>query len=219
MAEMNEPRIHEWLFQQVLQVSELLKEGRYNEIDLSAIEREATDLARNFSVIIDSLESTKSNLSHTLDVPLITDNLQYISQTTAAGVSKVIDYSEAIINDAGAISTVLHRLQARPELPPAVRGDSEEIAGHLTSMQNNAFTIMTSLEFEDINRQLIEKILKRLNELYESLLKVLIMLKIKDKLARNETTFIADLKKVADISEDTAHKQDTIDQLLREFGL
>jgi chemotaxis protein CheZ len=88
----------------------------------------------------------------------------------------------------------------------------------LAKLQNSAFTIMASLEFEDINRQLIEKISKKMNELYDNLIKVLMLLKVKEK-EMSHKGFIEDLKKVADIGMENTHKQDMIDELLKEFGL
>ncbi len=216
---MAEERIHEWLMQQVVSISELLKDGRYNEIDLSSIEKEATELARNFGSVITSLESAKGNLTQAYDVPQITDNLLYISRTTTEGVNKVIDFSEAIINDANGISESLGKIKGSHSDQTAAVQPIVDMENRLANLQNNAFTIMASLEFEDINRQLIEKILKKLNELYENLVKVLVMLKFKDKIEKNDSAFLNDMKKVADIEGNLTHKQDSIDQLLKEFGL
>jgi len=216
---MAEVKIHDWLLQQVVSISELLKEGRYTEIDLSSIEKEATDLARNFGSVINSLESAKDNLTNTYDVPQITDNLQFISRTTTEGVNKVIDYSEAIINDANGISESLAKVKEKGGGLADIAAPITDVENRLANLQNNAFTIMSSLEFEDINRQLLEKILKRLNELYENLVKVLVMLKFKDKIEKNDSAFLDGMKKVADVEGDQTHKQDSIDQLLGEFGL
>lgn len=216
---MAEVKIHDWLLQQVVSISELLKDGRYTEIDLSSIEKEATDLARNFGSVINSLESAKDNLSNTYDVPQITDNLQFISRTTTEGVNKVIDYSEAIINDANGISESLAKVKEKGGGLADIAAPITDVENRLANLQNNAFTIMSSLEFEDINRQLLEKILKRLNELYENLVKVLVMLKFKDKIEKNDSAFLDGIKKVADVEGNQTHKQDSIDQLLQEFGL
>jgi len=205
------------IIQQLIKISGMLKEGRYEEIDLSLIEKEANDLAYNLKELIINLENAGNSLTESYSVSQISDNLNYICKTTAEGVSRVIDQSESIINRSTQIAADIDKLKAK--FP--VIGEEEsfkKIKSELSELQNNAFTIMTSLEFEDINRQLIEKISKKLNELYENLMKVLFLLKFKEKQEQSKE-FLNELKKVADVNMENSHKQDVIDQLLKEFGL
>lgn len=209
-----------WLINQVRSISELLKDGRYNEIDLSLIEKEASDLASNFGEVIHSLEEVGYKIGGDKeDVQQISSHLEHISRTTEEGVMRVMDHSESIVNDASAISGSITAIKGKIGDNADLAADWDAIDDKLAGLQNNAFTIMTSLEFEDINRQKLQKILKKLNQLYDNLIKVLLLLKLKDSIEKKDSAFIHEIRNISDPGEDPVKKQDMIDQLLKEFGL
>ena len=102
---------------------------------------------------------------------------------------------------------------------PEVNQDLDNIDATLAHLQANAFKIITALEFEDINRQKLEKILKKLNQVYDNLIKVLLLLKVKEKIEEKDSSFIREIRHISDPNEDPASKQGMIDELLQEFGL
>lgn len=209
-----------WLLNQIRSISELLKEGRYKEIDLSLIEKEAADLASNFGEVIHSLEEVGYKLGGDKDdVQQISDHLKHISKTTEEGVMQVMDSSESIVSDATSISDGLTKIRKNAGDNPEINAELDAMDEKLGNLQNNAFTIMTSLEFEDINRQKLEKILTKLNALYDNLIKVLLMLKIKESIEKKDSTFIQEIRSISDPNEDSSGKQGMIDELLKEFGL
>ncbi len=216
---MNEEDKRNWLINQLVGISELLKEGRYNEIDLSLIEKEATVLASNFGEVIQSLEAVGYNVSEeTDDVQQISNHLKHISKTTEEGVMQVMDHSESIVSDANQIlsgmASIKQKLGDKPELDEEFR-DMDTTLNHL---QANAFKIITSLEFEDINRQKLEKILKKLTQVYDNLIKVLLLLKVKERMEQKDSSFIKEIRNISD-PNDKSDKQGMIDELLKEFGL
>lgn len=216
---MNEEDKRNWLINQLVGISELLKEGRYNEIDLSLIEKEATVLASNFGEVIQSLEAVGYNVSEeTDDVQQISNHLKHISKTTEEGVMQVMDHSESIVSDANqilsGIASIKQKVGDKPELDEEFR-DMDTTLHHL---QANAFKIITSLEFEDINRQKLEKILKKLTQVYDNLIKVLLLLKVKERMEQKDSSFIKEIRNISDPS-DKSDKQGMIDELLKEFGL
>ena len=199
-------------------MSQALKDGRYQEIDLSIIEHEAEALASNFKEVIDSLQSVGFRIGNdSNDVQRISDHLKHISKSTEEGVMRVMDSAEGIIDDATVISSSIEGLSGRSETETD-RKEYDQVNERLGALQNKAFTIMTSLEFEDINRQQLEKILTRLGEIYDNLMKVLLLLKLKDKITHGDNRFIEDIRRISD-PEQKSHQQDTIDALLNEFGL
>ncbi len=208
----------DWLVERLTELSQALKEGRYQEIDLSSIEHEAEVLAANFKEIIDSLQSVGFFIeSDSNDVQRISDRLKHIRKSTEEGVMRVMDSAEGIIDDATVISATVETLSQRLDSEEN-RGEFKQLEESLGALQNKAFTIMTSLEFEDINRQQLEKILKRLGEVYDNLMKVLLLLKLKDKITKADSGFINEIRQISD-PENMSHQQDTIDALLTEFGL
>lgn len=208
----------DWLIDQLTDLSEALKDGRYQEIDLSRIEVEAEALASNFKEVIDSLQSAGYCISSdSSDVKRISDHLKHISKSTEEGVMRVMDSAEGIIDDATSLSTAVNTLRSGSDFPDN-DGIFDQLNERLGALQNKAFTIMTSLEFEDINRQQLEKILKRLGEIYNNLMKVLLLLKLKDRITQADSRFIDEIRRISDPGQ-KGHQQDTIDALLTEFGL
>jgi uncharacterized phage infection (PIP) family protein YhgE len=217
---MSEEEKRSWLIMQLVSISELLKEGRYDEIDLSLIEKEATELAENFGEVINSLESVGYKVSdETGDVQQISHHLKHISRTTEEGVMKVMDHSESIVSDANSISHSLSNIKEKVGDNPEICGELDQIDNTLAHLQSNAFKTITALEFEDINRQKLEKILKKLNQVYDNLMKVLLLLKVKEKIEEKNTSFIREIRQISDPSENPSDKQAMIDELLKEFGL
>jgi len=212
------PNNKDWLIEQLTVISQAMKDGRYQEIDLSIIEQEAEALASNFKEVIDSLQSVGFRIGNdSNDVQRISDHLKHISKSTEEGVMRVMDSAEGIIDDATVISSSLDTLSGQTQSEDT-RKEFDQVNDRLGSLQNKAFTIMTSLEFEDINRQQLEKILKRLGEMYDNLMKVLLLLKLKDKITHADNRFITEIRRISD-PEQKSHQQDTIDALLNEFGL
>ncbi len=221
---MSENEKRNWLINQVISISGLLKDGRYNEIDLSLIEKEAADLASNFGEVIHSLESVGYKIGDDKeDVQQISHHLQHISKTTEEGVMRVMDHSESIVSDVTDISDNLSAIKEKigdnESVKETVKTDMDSIDAKLANLQNSAFTIMTSLEFEDINRQKLEKILGKLNQLYDNLIKVLLLLKVKERIEKKDSNFIEEIRQISDPNEDATNKQGMIDELLQEFGL
>lgn len=217
---MTEEEKRKWLINQVIAISALLKEGRYDEIDLTLIEKEATELASNFGQVIQSLEEVGYSIGEDKgDVQQISDHLKHISKTTEEGVMQVMDHSESIVSDANLISDSVSAIKKKAGDTPEIKEELDNIDVTLTHMQGNAFKIITSLEFEDINRQKLEKILKKLNQVYENLIKVLLLLKVKERIEEKDSTFIQEIRHISDPNEDVSSKQGMIDELLKEFGL
>ena len=217
---MTEDEKRQWLINQVIAISGLLKDGRYDEIDLTLIEKEATELASNFGEVIDSLEEVGYKVSEDRnDVQQISHHLEDITKTTEEGVMMVMDHSESIVSEATVIADNMGTLKKKIGDKPEVKEEMDNIEGSLAKLQANAFKIITSLEFEDINRQRLEKILKRLTIVYDNLLKVLLLLKVKEKIEEKDSDFIAEIRHISDPNEDPASKQGMIDELLKEFGL
>lgn len=217
---MTEEEKRNWLIKQVIAISGLLKEGRYGEIDLSLIEKEAAELASNFGEVINSLESVGYKVSSdTDDVQQISHHLHHISKTTEEGVMQVMDHSESIVADANRMADNLTSIKNKVGDNPKIKDELAMMDNTLADLQANAFKIMTSLEFEDINRQKLEKILKRLNKVYDNLLKVLLLLKVKEKIEEKDSAFIREIQHISDPAEAGTDKQGMIDELLKEFGL
>ena len=210
----------EWLLEQIRALSEHLKEGRFDEIDLAAIEKEAADMARNFRQVIESLDTAGQKISlDSHDLPTITKHLTHISQSTEKGVMNAINQAEAIMEDASAAKDSLEQINEQVAGDERLVDRIQSVNHRMDSIQDQCFSVITSLEFEDINRQVMEKILIRLNVLYDNLLKILVMLKLKERFENNDSTFLDSLKHIIDLDGANRQSQEKIDEFFEDFGL
>lgn len=212
---------NEWLLDEIRKVSQFLKDGRYNDIDLKSLEKEAPDLAGNFAEIIRNLESAGENVGlDANDIPKMNEYLTHISKTTEAGVTAVLNIAEEAMNDMDKVKDALDNIcEENPKTTDKnnVTDKIHELNVTIDNLQNNFFTILTSLEFEDINRQLMEKIIGRLDEMYGNLLEMMVSLNAKENPNQEASTFLKALKRLFDIEDINRHSQAVADELFEEF--
>jgi hypothetical protein len=209
----------EWLLTQIKLLSEHLKEGRYDEIDLAAIENEASDMAKNFGQVIEGLESAGLKMgldSH--DLPTVTEHLAHIAESTEQGVMAAINNTESIMDEATKAKESLQYVEEQVTGNKELKDRVQSVNNMMDTIQDYCFSVITSLEFEDINRQVMGKILARLNEMYENILKILLMLKIKDRIEK-DSSFLEGLKHIIDIEGAKRQSQDMIDEIFEDFGV
>lgn len=213
------------LIQQIVDISNNLVEGKIENIDLSIIESEIDVLASNFQKLIENFQTLGHNLyQSTNEMPVLTQHLENISETTTQGVIKVMDNAEAIMNSSAELNEKVQKVKDKySDLSDNLISDLDDIDSTAMQIQNQSFSILTALEFEDINKQQMEKILTALNDFQNEFYKLLVLLKIKDFIEKKESSqgskVLEDLKQVVDLENQANDKQDLIDQLFQEFGL
>ncbi len=205
------------LREEVGKLTRQMKEGNFEDIDLTFIEQEAPEMAQNFSEIISHIQASAQVIaddSH--DLPMICEHLQHISESTEAGVLTVINTAEAFMQDAGDALDILEKLKEATTDNQDCQEKLEEVAVTVNGFLDKSFSILTSLEFEDINRQLLEKILRRINEVYETLTDILTTFRVQEKVQIKDDHFLNDLKRIIDIDA-SRQSQDMIDDLFESF--
>lgn len=212
---------NQWLLDEIRKISEFLKEGRCNDIDLTSLEKEAPDLAGNFAEIIKNLEAAGENVGLDADdIPKMTEYLTHIAKTTETGVTAVLNIAETAMNDMDKVKSALDKINNKVSNTTGhetVKNEINEITETVNNLQDNFFTILTSLEFEDINRQLMEKIIGRLDQMYGNLLEMMVRLNAKEYPAQEASTFLKALKRLFDIDDISHHNQAVADELFEEF--
>ncbi len=197
----------------------LMNEGQYEKIDLSTIETDDGEIASLLKQIMETLNSTSQNMNEdSMDIPIVGQHLTHITTTTESGVLTVLKIAETIMTDVNKVRDILDKLE--PKITPNDNDHKLFIDSHqvLDEIQNNCFTIFTSLEFEDINRQLMEKITHRLDILYGNLLDSMIQLKVDTLMERKDSNFLEGLKHIIDLDNSSRQSQEEIDDLFEEFS-
>lgn len=212
---------NDWLMDKIRQIAEFLKEGRYKEIDFTSIENDAPDLAGNFSKVAKSLEAAGETIGpDTHDIPKMNEYLTHIAKTTETGVTTVLNVAESVMSDTSKVKESLDNISAHFSQSTgndALKDELREAQTILDKLQDNCFTILTSLEFEDINRQLTEKIIDRLDEMYANFLDILVLLNVQGNPGQQDSPFVKSLKRIFDIENAGRHSQKVADELFEEF--
>ncbi|MCP5048872.1 MAG: hypothetical protein GY940_17000 [bacterium] len=199
-------------------ILELLREGRYGEIDFSAIEEHAPSIVDNIRHLITTLDSTGKDLStDNLDLPIIIDHLSHVSKSTETGVLNVLNTAEILMTDAAEVIKGLEELEKQIPDDSPDKETVRKMNDALDNIQNNSFSILTALEFDDINQQLMGKIMTRLDEANLHLIHVLSKLKLELNFAKEESKFLENLKHIIDLEDNTRQSQDMIDDFFEDF--
>ncbi len=209
----------ESVLQMIGKAIELIMAGRSHEIDMAPIQRFAPDVASKLAELIQIMNVIPKHLPAGLvDMPIINQHLLHISQTTEAGVLTVLNTAEAIMNEASKIKELLDDIERHcPDDDPR-RQELQSALEMLNAIQDNSFSILTSLEFEDANRQLMGKIIQRLEEQNAHLLEVLPLIKNVQPLDKNDSVFLKGLKHIIDLEHTSRQSQDMIDDFFEDFG-
>jgi len=202
-------------------ILDMVREGSYDSIDLTPISRLEPSLAEGLNLLIQNIKTTGKDLNtDVVDLSIIKDHLDHVTQSFESGVLTVINTAETVMNDTNEIRESLETLNRRlmetenPQLKPVVE-NAELVLGEV---QNNCFTILTSLEMEDINRQLLERIVTRLDQIQGNLHLLLSNLKIRESLEKKDSAFLDSLKHIIDLEGDSRQSQEDIDDLFEDFG-
>lgn len=156
---------------------------------------------------------------HNLDLSIIYEHLEHISKTTESGVLTVINTAEAMMEDTSNAMGDLEKLEAKCSENKDLKQSLEKVNETIDSVQNNCFTIITALEFEDINRQLLERILVRLHQIQENQEQILELMELKEPLDKKDSAFLEHLKHIIDLEGARRQSQEEIDELFESFDL
>jgi len=203
---------------EIKNLSELIRDGRYDDIDLSALEKEAPDIAANFREIVDNLKMAGEKLNKdSSDFPIVYRHLDHISRTTEEGVMNVINLAEAMMNDCGTALDTVNRLASRFEDNDDIRDQVRHAGETINVIMDSCFAIITAVEFDDINRQLMVKLLNRLNRQSEDLSDILMSLNMYRPPEEIQSAFLEELKHIIDLDGSKRETQESIDELFEAF--
>lgn len=206
------------LLRQVRQALDNFKNGNPDAVDLASISAADPALAESLAEIKEILKTTVSHSCiDTFDLSIVTRHLAHISETGETGVLNVLNIAETIMADAGNLNGILDELRRINDGNDEALGKLGEVTETLDTVQNNCFSILTSLEFDDINQQLMKKIITRLSEQNDHLMDILLLLKSEVCIDRKDSEFLKGLKHIIDLDDQTLQSQDMIDEMFDDF--
>lgn len=202
---------------ELLDIARNINIGNYDVVGIDVSpESELFYIAEYFSNAIKRLKTISSAVEDAYeDLPGFENVIQSVINDSKEASENVLECVDNINFNTDDIKENLSALKKY-----AVNGDFTKISGLIDRLKDKAlagqdisFDIIASLEFQDITKQKIDKLIKIIYDLQERLTHLVIMLGIKDRKIDIET-----LEKLK-TKENLMENQSLVDELLKEFGI
>jgi len=201
---------------ELLGVARNIHEGDYDVVDIDLKpESELYELAKYFSDALKKLKTVSGAIEDTYEeFPSFENILNEIIKESRDASENVLTCVDKINFNIDDIKENLNTLAADVQA-----GDFNKCGGIIDRLkdlgysgQDVSFDIIASLEFQDISKQKIDKIIKIVYDLQNRLTNLVIKLGVKEN--KIDPEIIDRLKEKENILE----SQDIVDELLKEFG-
>jgi hypothetical protein len=209
---------NEKLLKQVREILAAVNDGQYQEVDVSAIKKEDPELGESLEILLETMNMTGQHTSmDILDLDLVMQHLSHISKTGESGVLTVLNTSETMMGDLAKLKESLEDIKRNLNDDDGAATRLDQLGEQVDVLQNNTFSVLTALEFDDINQQLMKKILDRLEEQHAHLQEILMLMNVPARTDKKESTFLQGLKHIIDLEESTRQSQEMIDEIFDDF--
>ncbi len=121
------------------------------------------------------------------------------------------------MNECGNALDIIHDIASRFEDNEEVSANARTAGDAVNGLMDKCFAIITAVEFDDINRQLMVKLLNRLNRQSENLMDFLMTMNVYNPSDDDKSAFIEELKHIIDLDGSKRETQESIDELFEAF--
>ena len=201
---------------ELLDIARNINEGNYDVASVEVnTENELFHIAQYFSESIEKLRTVFETVEDSYeDLPGFEEILQTIisdSKTASENVLASIDTINFITDD---IRENLDALKSQAESGnfSQTSGIIDRLRDKALAGQDTSFDIIAALEFQDITKQKIDKLVKIIYDLQERLSHLVVMYGVKDDMVDIE--ILDKMKNKENVLED----QSLVDELMKEFG-
>lgn len=203
---------------ELLDIARSINEGNYDIVSVDVnTENELFHIAQYFSDSIEKLQTISDTVEDSYeDLPGFEDTLKAIisdAKTASENVLGCVDNINFVTDDIKDNLTALKKLAEDGKFAK-MSGVLDRLRDKALAGQDTSFDIIASLEFQDITKQKIDKLVKIIYDLQERLSHLVIMYGVKEDKIDIETLDKLKMKQKDDMLED----QDLVDELMREFG-
>jgi chemotaxis protein CheZ len=200
----------------ILQAVKDITEGQWtHDVDVDA-KGMIGELAFYINQTLKNLRRLDENLGVGVqETPRALSEVQVIIDQTEKATLRVLDQSESILEQSQGLRDDLEILQKKQNIDKHLLQSME---GRLARMEQNAYELINSMEFQDITQQKIISITHCLENLEKRLVDLLIIFKIKNAKEDSQEE-VALLKTLHNPEEAQTNNQGLVDQLLAEFGI
>lgn len=201
---------------ELLDIARSINEGNYDVVSVNVnTENELFHIAQYFRDSLEKLRTVQDTVEDSYeDLPGFEETLKTIigdSKTASENVLACVDNINFITDD---IRENIDTLKSQVEAGKfgQTGGILDRLRDKALSGQDTCFDIIASLEFQDITKQKIDKLVKIIYDLQERLSHLVVMYGVKEDKVDIEA--LDRIKQKKDVLED----QNLVDELMKEFG-
>ncbi|PLX70720.1 MAG: chemotaxis protein [Denitrovibrio sp.] len=203
---------------ELLDIARSINEGKYDVVSVDVnSENELFHIAQYFSKSIEKLQTISDTVEDSYeDLPGFEETLKAIindAKTASENVLSCVDNINFVTDDIKENLQILKK-QAETGKLGKMDGVLDRLRDKALAGQDTSFDIIASLEFQDITKQKIDKLVKIIYDLQERLSHLVIMYGVKEDKIDVETLDKLKMKQKEDVLDD----QNLVDELMREFG-
>lgn len=201
---------------ELLDIARNINEGNYDvaSVDVNT-DNELFHIAQYFSESIEKLQTITDTVEDSYeDLPSFEETLQSIIKDAKTASENVLGCVDNINFATDEIKDNLNTLKTHVENKNfgQTSGILDRLRDKALAGQDTSFDIIASLEFQDITKQKIDKLVKIIYDLQERLAHLIVMYGVKED--KIDIEVLDKLKEKEDILED----QNLVDELMKEFG-
>ncbi len=202
---------------ELITVARQINEGKYDLIDISLNPgSELFHIAQYFNESIKKLKSVSSAVGKSYqELPVFESTLKSVIEDSHRASEDVLGFVDKINFNIDEIKETLGQVEtavANEDFNRA-KGLLERLKDACVQGGDICFDIISSLEFKEISRQKVEKVLGAVSDLEERLAQLVIALGLKQHTIGSDT--LDKLKESKEILQD----QTLVNKLLKEFGM
>lgn len=202
---------------ELIDIAKKINDGKYDlvQIDINP-QSELYDIAKYFSSAMNTLKTVSTAFEDSIeDLPLFEQVLEEVVVDSRAASESVLSNVDSLnfnLDEVKENVAKLHKCINDNETTYA-GGIIDRLMGKSIEGQDLCFDIIASLEFQDISKQKISKLIKIIKDLEKRIADLIIKLGLKTNKIDVDT-----LNKIQE-KEDILEDQGLVDELLKELGL
>ncbi|MEF3254360.1 MAG: protein phosphatase CheZ [Deferribacterales bacterium] len=202
---------------ELIEIAKKINSGEYDLTTISvAPEHELFDIIQFFNEAIKKLSTVKDAVEDSYeDLPTFEKVLKEVIKDTRAASEKILNLTDNInfnINEIKDNITILKKHVMEGDLQRAL-GYVDRLIDKSIEGQDISFDMIAALEFQDIAKQKIDKLIKIVKDLEKRLTDLIVKFGLKHNKIDVDT-----LNRIGN-KDDILKDQDLVDRLLKEFGI
>lgn len=201
---------------ELLDVTRAMANGNFSRKIESELYGELGELARHINITLKKLQSLEPNIGFSSErIPAASLQLSDITRATEEATHRIMGLTERVLDNHDLISAGLKKIKSSDGIDLKEIGEVERL---VSDNKNSLVEVITSLSFQDLTGQKINRIMEMIKEVESRILELIVTFgfKITDKEEglKEKEVILDQLKMPAS----DGLKQDLVDDILKGFG-